>query len=163
MAWIAIGLALALLGCSKSANEGNTSASAATADVQLRPGEWEVVRETTSVSAADSFFGSADKKGEKTTKRECITPEQAAQPVKTMQGQDQAQCDYNDFTFATGRIAGTISCGSAGPGKITISVNGQYDEQSYAHTDTLTNKHESGDTVVEYHVTGRRLGECTGP
>jgi hypothetical protein len=158
--WVAAALVLALAACGKSGNQDNGSASAA-ADVQLQPGEWEMVRETVDVRDPDTFFPPAEKKGEKTTKRYCLTPEQAAQPVKMLEAEDKGLCDYKDYSFANGRMGGTITCGTpAWPGKITISSDGQYDGQSYAHTDTVTNRHQSGATVVEYRVAGHRVGDC---
>src|SRR5437588_164928 len=117
---IAVSLVAALAACGKSGGQGNGSQSAAggnpvatASDIQIQPGEWEVAYETTDISGPALPPGyAAAMKGHKVTRRDCITPEQAAQPMKKMmEAQQKGECDYKGFSIANGHIQGTVTCG----------------------------------------------------
>jgi hypothetical protein len=170
---IAVSLVAALAACGKSGDQGNgkqsaTGSSAAatgSGPIQIQPGEWEMTYETVNVSGAGLPPGYlAAMKGHKVTRRDCITPEQAAQPMaKMMDAQQKGQCDYKGFSIANGHIQGTVSCGSGGktPGKMTMTMNGQYDGQSYAYTSSMTNEGQGMNMTIESRSTAHRIGECT--
>jgi hypothetical protein len=169
---VAGSLVVALAACNKSgqqnaANGGNsaagTSAPAAIASgaTTVQPGLWEVSYEANVTGANLPPAYAAAMKGHKDTKRDCITPEEAAQPVNMMKDKDAA-CDYSGFSFGNGRIQGTITCGDKGKGggKTSMTMNGQYDAQNYAYTSTMSSNAGGMNMTVETKAIGHRIGEC---
>jgi hypothetical protein len=179
---IAITLAVALGACGKSGQQagGNGSASgtagsapsagtapsiAASGASQLQPGLWEMTYETTNVTGAGLPPGYvAAMKGHKVTRRDCITPEQAANPMgKMMQAQEKGECDFKGFSIAGGRIQGTITCGG-GAGKsahkTTIAMNGQFDGQNYAYTSRMSSEGQGMNMTIESQSAAHRVGDC---
>ena len=165
--WMAASLVVALAACGKSANQGNQSgtapAAAAAADVQMQPGEWEMVVETVNVSGTALPPNYAEAmKGHKVTRRHCITPEEAAHPMrKMMESQQKGQCDFKGLTIANGQIQGSATCGGGNrPGKMTMSMNGQFDAQSFAYTSKISNEGPGMTITIESRAAGHRVGEC---
>src|SRR3954447_2535291 len=126
---IAGSLVLALAACNKSGQQnaanggaggnGSTASTAAPAAASgatmVQPGLWEVSYEANISGANLPPAYAAAMKGHKETKRDCITPEEAAKPVNMMKDKNAA-CDYSGFTFGNGRIQGTITCADKGKG-----------------------------------------------
>lgn len=164
--WVATGLVVALAACGKAGNQGNQSTGAgpaAAAAVQIQPGEWEMAYETVNVSGAGLPPAvAAAMKGHKATRRYCITPEEAARPMrKMMESQQKGECDYKNFSIANGQIQGTVTCGGGGrPGKMTMSMNGQYGGQSYAYTSTMTSEGQGMNMTIESRTVAHRVGDC---
>jgi hypothetical protein len=166
---IAGSLVLALAACNKSnpqnaAGSGTGAAGSAPGAVSgaatIQPGLWEVSIETNISGANLPPAYAAAMKGHKTTRRDCITPEEAARPVNMMKDKDAA-CDYSGFTFGGGRIQGTITCGGKGAaGKTSMTMNGQYDAQNYAYTSTMTNQAQGMNMTAETKAIGHRVGDC---
>ena len=168
-ACVAIGLVLALAACGKSADRngtkgggGSAAAGAASGAVSIQPGEWEMTYETVNVTGAGLPPAyAAQMKGHKVTSRNCITPEEAARPMKMMETQKDGNCNYSGFSIAGGRIQGTISCGGGKtPGKMTMTMNGQYDAQNYAYTSSMTNEGQGMNMTIESRAAAHRVGEC---
>jgi hypothetical protein len=102
-------------------------------------------------------------KGHKVTKRNCLTPEEAANPMgKIVEAQKDGRCDYSGFNIANGRIQGTITCGGGAkaPGKMTMTMNGQYDGQNYAYTSSMTNAGQGVNMTIESRSVAHRVGDC---
>ena len=166
---IAGSLVLALAACNKSGQQnaaaggsGGGSAPAATASgaATIQPGLWEVSYEANMSGANLPPAAAAAMKGHKDTKRDCITPEEAAQPVNMMKDKNAA-CDYSHFSFGNGRIEGTITCGGKGAaGQTSMTMNGQYDAQNYAYTSTMTSAGQGMNMTVETKAIGHRVGDC---
>ena len=167
---IAGSLVLVLAACNKSGDQnaaaggtGGGSAPAATASsgaATVQPGLWEVSVEANVSGANLPPALAAAMKSHKTTRRDCITPEEAARPVNMVKDKNAA-CDYSHFSFGGGRIQGTITCGGKGAaGQTTMTMNGQYDAQNYAYTSTMTNSGQGMNMTVETKAIGHRVGEC---
>jgi hypothetical protein len=167
----ATGLVLALVACNKSGDQSAANGSAAGAGsapsatapaaargATIRPGLWEVSYEANVSGANLPPAYAAAMKGHKDTKRDCITPEEAAEPVHMMKDKDSA-CDYSGFSFRDGRIQGTIVCGGKAA-KTSMTMNGQYDAQNYAYTSTMTNQTQGMTMTIETKAIGHRVGEC---
>jgi len=170
---LAIGLVVALAACGKSGGQnssggstapagGSTAPAGGSAAVSIQPGEWEMTYETVDIDAPGMPPAyAAQMKGHKVTRRDCITPEEAARPLTKMMENKDNRCDYSGFTFGGGHIQGTISCGGGkSPGKVTMTTSGQYDGQTYAYTSNMTMTGPRGDMKVESRATGHRVGEC---
>jgi hypothetical protein len=166
---VAIGLVLALAACGKSGDRngsksggGSAAAGGASGPVSIQPGEWEMTYETVNVTGAGLPPAyAATMKGHKVTKRDCITPEEAARPMKMMETQKDGNCNYSGFNIANGRIQGTISCGGGKtPAKMTMTMNGQYDGQNYAYTSTMTTEGQGMNMTIESRAAAHRVGEC---
>ena len=125
----------------------------------LQPGLWEVSSEANVTGANLPPAYAAMLKGHKTTRRDCITPEEAAQPVKLVK-EKNAACDYSGFTFANGRVQGTITCSGKGGSKMNMTMNGQYDAQNYAYTNTMTSQQQGMNMTIETKAIGHRVGDC---
>ena len=170
---IAGSLVLALAACNKSgqqnaANGGaNGSASsteapaAASGATMVQPGLWEVSYEANVSGANLPPAYAAAMKSHKETKRDCITPEEAAKPINMMKSSKDDSCDYSKFTLANGRMQGTITCGDkGGKGQASMTMNGQYDAQNYAYTSTMTSNAGGMNMTIETKAIGHRVGEC---
>jgi hypothetical protein len=165
---VAMGLVLALGACGKAGNGskaggGGSSILGGSGAATIQPGLWEMSAES-NVSGAGLPPGYAQMmKGHKDTKRDCITPEEAASPAKMMKSGKDGNCDYSGFSFGNGHIQGTITCGG-GPGKTggkaTMTMNGQYDAQNYAYTSTMTSEGQGMNMTIETKAVAHRVGDC---
>jgi Protein of unknown function (DUF3617) len=165
---IGAGLVLALAGCgsdTKAEGEagGDSAPTAAASDaMQVQPGEWEVTSETVNIDSPNMppQVAEAMKKsiGQKTTSRQCITPEEAA-GGDFVSPDPEAQCTKQGFSFAGGRIQGTMSC-TGEDGKATVTLNGRHSGTSYDMSARITSENQAGSMTMETRNTGRRIGEC---
>lgn len=164
-------LVLALAACNKSGQQnaagggtggGSAPTAAPSGAATIQPGLWEVSVEAnvTGTNLPPAYV--AAMKGHKTTRRDCITPEEAARPVNMMQDKEKnSSCDYSHFSFGGGTIHGTITCGGKdGHGQMSMTMNGQYDAQNYAYTSTMTGGEGAMRGTFETKAIGHRVGEC---
>jgi len=173
MILIAGSLVLALAACNKSGQQnasaggsgggGSSAPSILSGASQMQPGLWEMSYETTNVTGAGipaAYL--AQMKGHKETRRDCITPEQAAHPMaKMVEAQQKGQCNFSGFSIAGGRIQGTVTCGdSKTPGKMTMTMNGQYDATNYAYTNRMTTEGRGMNMTIESQAVAHRVGDC---
>jgi hypothetical protein len=166
---IGAGLLLALAGCGGSDKEGDAGAGNATETAsasgggaaQIQPGEWEVTMETLNIEAPNMPPEAAAmmKKtmGEKNTSRQCITAEEAS--GEFIAENQEANCTREGFSFAGGRIQGTMTC-TGEDGKATITLAGQHSGTSYDMTSKIRSENQAGSMTIETRNTGRRIGEC---
>ncbi|MDB5693975.1 MAG: hypothetical protein JWO81_3038 [Alphaproteobacteria bacterium] len=167
---VAIGLALALVACGKSGGQNGAKGAAGSAApagvsgaVNIQPGEWETISEVTNVNGAGLPPAyAATMKGQKSTRRSCITPEEAARPMgKMMEAQKNNACNYSNFSIAGGHIQGSISCGGGKTAsKMTMTMNGQYDAQNYTYTSSMTNEGQGMNMTIETRAAAHRVGDC---
>jgi hypothetical protein len=161
---IALGLVVALAACGKSGQHNGATGGGSSA-VQMQPGEWELTFETVNVTGTGLPPAyAAAMKAHKITKRDCLTPEEAANPMgKIVEAQKNGQCDYSGFSIANGRIQGTITCGGGpgkAPGKMTMTMNGQYDGQNYAYTSSMTSAGQGMNMTIDSRSVAHRVGDC---
>ncbi|MBV8686423.1 MAG: DUF3617 domain-containing protein [Alphaproteobacteria bacterium] len=169
----ALGLVM-LAGCGKSGDGGaggnaaaarqSGGAPAASAGAagaaQIDPGEWEVAFETTDVSGSGLPPAAiAAMRGQKETRRECITPEEARKPIK-MNGEENKDCDYSKFSMGGGRMSGTITCGNAKTARVALTMNGTFSARSYDYAASMTTEARGVNMTMGMKATGRRVGDC---
>jgi hypothetical protein len=167
---IGAGLLLALAGCggSDTKAEGETggdatetAAASGGGAAQIQPGEWEVTMETLEIDAPNMPPEAAAmmkaSMGEKTTTRQCITPEEATGDFTAPD--QEANCTKQGFSFAGGRIQGAMTCTSE-DGKVTIAMDGTHSGTSYDLTSKMTSENQAGSMTIATRNTGRRLGDC---
>lgn len=165
-------VALALAGCGRQDQPRGQEMSAEEvadqlSEMKIEPGEWVATNEIVSVSApgvpADAL---GQMVGRETTVRNCITPEQAARPdANFLAVQENSNCTYEDWSMDDGRMAGTMTCtGGQMPGTIVMTMDGTYDDTSYAmDMDMETSGLPGGLTMtIKARTTGKRVGECVG-
>ncbi|MDP8912017.1 MAG: DUF3617 domain-containing protein [Pseudomonadota bacterium] len=141
------------------------------ASIRIEPGQWEVTTEI--ISASGSGFPRQmleAMRGQQSTRRHCITPEQAARPDGNfLANQENSNCTYRDFSMRGGRISGTMTCRGGtdeGSGEVTTEMRGSYRPESYDMTMQMRMAMQmpgmSGSETlqVETRATGRRIGEC---
>jgi hypothetical protein len=176
-----LGLALALGACGKSGNSasGNAAAAgnaaeptataqsgaaAAAGNIQLNPGEWETTSEMQMAGlgnvppeAAQAMKGLS----RKTTTRHCLTPERARNPGGEMfSGKQQEGCSKQGFTFAGGRVQGSMTCKDPRGMSSTVTMDGQYGGDNFDVTMKMTASGEGRNMTWSAHTIGRRVGAC---
>ena len=163
--------ALAACGGGEKAGDGaaNDSAAvgsseAASSEMKLEPGQWEVTVETLGMEAPGMPpEAAAAMGGQKVTASNCLTAQEAERPSADLfTGQEKSNCTSNGFSTAGGRIKGSMTCtgGDDMPGTATIEMSGTYGPQSYDISQTMTSRSEGAEVRIKSRMTGRRVGEC---
>ena len=160
---------LALAGCGSEAPDGRAMSADEVADrisqVKIKPGQWEATSEIVSATAPNLPAEALRQMvGQKTTIRNCVTPEQAARPsADFLAVQKNSHCTYQDWSMDDGRMAGTMTCQSGPmPGKMVMKLDGRYGEESY---DLAMDMESSGlpdgmTMTIKARTTGKRVGDC---
>ena len=148
----------------KAAKQAPAEGSDELAGLKLRAGQWEATQEFLSASAPGMPPEMVKQMvGRKTSATSCITPEDAENPnANFLSGQKGSDCTHEDFSMASGRIAGTMTCsGRDLPGKMVMKVTGDYSPLAYVmNMDTTIAMAPGVEMVVKARTTGRRIGEC---
>jgi hypothetical protein len=179
---IGLGLALTLGACGKSGSQaagnaaaGNAAAPSASAsaaapsgaaagNIQLNPGEWETTSQmqmeglgNLPPQAAQAMKGLS----RTTTTRHCLTPERARNPGGEMfSGKQQEGCSKQGFTFAGGRVQGSMTCKDPRGMASTVTMDGQYGGDNFDVTMKMTASGEGRNMTWSAHTIGRRIGAC---
>lgn len=159
-------LILALAGCGEQ-KKGNMSAEQVAdelAGMKINPGQWEATNEILSVSAPGMPKNVVQQMLRKTIVRNCITPEQAANPdANFLAAQKDSNCTYQDWSMSGGKMSGIMTCGGEGmPGQMKMNMQGRYGATSYAMDMSMETAGMPGgmNMTVKSRTTGRRVGEC---
>lgn len=170
-AWAAAFL-LAAPGCGGGDEEAGANAAtdrnavaADLAQVQVRPGLWEVSSELLSASQPGMPVELAERmKGPRGAVRHCITPAQAARPdAAFLAGRRSGQCSYSDFAMRGGRIAGTMACRSFDGAETRARMSGIYAPDRFEMRMDMETPGFGGATLaVVVRQSGRHVGECPG-
>ena len=183
IAILAAGCALLALGaCGKGEEEaaGGASGEAQTAQevasemkkISIQPGEWESTTEVVDVRMDNPPPGMPNgmldmMKGRKTSTKNCITPEQAANPeAEFLASQKNDQCTYKGFQMTGGVIKGTVSCPSGDGGTADVAMTGSYTPASYVMEMEMNAANLGGPSAagmamwMKMRTTGKRIGEC---
>ena len=140
--------------------------------VSLMPGEWESTSEVIDVQIEGGPEGMpagiADMmKGRKTVTKNCITPEQAANPsAEFLTTQKDNKCTYSDFAMKGGTMTGKVSCPAGDSGKADMAMKGSYTPDSYDMTMNMNAAGMGGGApagmtmVMTVRTSGKRIGEC---
>ena len=159
---------LALAACGSKSDGNSTKASGGGGllggPVQLQPGEWETTMQVVDFKAPNMPAGIAERmKQQPTTKRDCMTEEEAKgpKPESFAPQQNGMGCKQEDFVWGNGRIHGKTTCeGANGSGKMAMTMDGTYTPTTIdigLKNETETN-HVA--TSMEMRITGHRVGEC---
>jgi hypothetical protein len=184
--WVGLGLALALGACGKSGGQasgngaaaGNAAAPAANAsaeaqsgspaaaagNIHLNPGEWETTAEINFGGLGNMPPQAAQAMkalNRKVTSRQCLTPEKAQRPTGDLfAGKHQEGCTREGFTFAGGRVKGTMTCRDPRGMATTMTMDGQYGGDSFDVTMKVAASGEGRTMTWSSHSVGRRIGAC---
>lgn len=90
---------------------------------------------------------------------QCVTREQAANPMNTLPGGPDAQqgCRMHDYKVDGRMVTWTIDCDGPPP----ATTQGEYVYQSDSYVGVM--RMQRSGQVITTRVNGRRVGECVGP
>lgn len=143
--------------------------------VTLQPGQWEMTTTMTNIEVpgapeAVAAQMRAAMASQARTQNECITPEEAANPVGAMMnpGGNTQGCTFSEQTFAGGVMRMAASCPAPqGGGSMRTSLNGTYtattmEGQISAEVDAGANTPAGMPRNIRMSgtFTGRRTGDC---
>jgi Protein of unknown function (DUF3617) len=148
---------------------------ATTAAQALSPGEWSTSTQITAVDMpgapenAKTMLAAITKAmvGKTTVTENCVTPEQAKKPDASMfAGANSGSCTFEKFSMSGGKMDAVMACAQPGaPGKMKMTMNGQYGGDSYALTSQILMSGGTGPNAgtgisVTATNTGKRTGDC---
>jgi hypothetical protein len=151
-------------GCSKGA-------------AQRQPGEWETVTTVKSIDipgAPPQVLAQVRAQvGQATTQRECLTAEQARDPMaqmRRMMSQGNAgNCNFTDQVFAGGTIRIRGTCSPAGS-TAQVSLDGTFTETTLEANLTMNAQGAANPAMpgvtgmnMAAEMRSRRIGDCTSP
>jgi hypothetical protein len=144
----------------------------------IQAGEWEMKTKLTAVDAPGAppqmVAAMRGQLGQERTTRSCITPEQAANPMRDVrQAMTQvpagANCTTDEDRFAGGVIRLHVTCRATGgqQGQATITMDGSFSETTLQASTTM-NAQGAGiggapqSMNMTSEVRGIRIGDCPG-
>jgi len=138
--------------------------TAAAAQAQVQPGQWETVVTVKSVEVPGAPPQMAEMMrqrmgGAPARSRYCLTPAQAAKGPQEMLKQNPS-CKFTKYTMTGGVIATEMSCAQGG-GTMTARANGSYTANSFSVTSSVVMTGNMSMRMTSTN-TGRRLGPCVG-
>ena len=151
---------LALTSCGGESTGAN--GNAASANVQLEAGAWEVTEHTLDMSAPGMPEGADEMmKPGPVTVATCITAEQAQKPgPDVFLGEMDAGCRQQGFKAAGGEVSGTLTCGADGAGKVVTKLDGSFDASGFDVHTQATEDQQGTPMTIKRRFSGRRLGDC---
>jgi hypothetical protein len=145
---------------------------------QRQPGMWETKAKVTQLQitgAPPEMQARANAQiGQERTSSECLTAEQARDPLAQMrqmmsQQGATANCRFSDQVFAGGTIRIRASCPAAGGGSADIAVEGTFTETTMTATMTMNAQGPADPSAggatgmrMTAETSGRRTGDCPG-
>lgn len=170
--------AVLLAGCNKGVELKNASVedvAKATKDAHfITPGKWSTTSEILAINM-DGMPGEAKAMadamsktmvGRKTVFDSCVTEEEAKKPAaKMFAGGDKGNCVYDKFSMSGGRLSAVMSCKRPdGQGAMTMTMDGDYGDQSYAVNVEMKMAGGpgpmGGGMTMKARNSGKRVGEC---
>jgi hypothetical protein len=158
-------------GCSKGGPGGGSGAA------QRQPGQWESVTTIKSIDipgAPPQVLAQVRAQvGQAQTTRECLTADQARDPLAQMrrmlsQG-NSGNCNFTDQVFAGGTIRIRGTCNPAAGGTAQVSLEGTFTETTLEANMTMNAQGPAGAAMpgvtsmnMAAEVRGRRVGDCAG-
>lgn len=155
------------------------AASCARPPDYIQPGEWELRTTLTDFDApgappATTAYAREELNQERTM-RACITPEQAANPLRDARGglgliPASATCTTGEDSFSGGVIRVRLSCrgnGELQQGEATITSDGSFSETTIRTTSTITAQGTDPSGAqrmmrINTRMRGIRIGDCPG-
>jgi hypothetical protein len=170
--WIGIAAALTLAACSSGgggddankAADGNGAAAAeggGGSAATMQPGQWEITTNVTRIAIPGMPAGMTPPMPPPTTVRNCLTPEQAAQPgagFVTGSGETEG-CTYQSNSVSGGRIQAVVQC-TTPAGNMRSTINGQFTATSFEVNQQVQTSAQGQTMDMESRTTGRRVGDC---
>ena len=103
--------------------------------------------------------------GQKNSFESCMTPEQAAKPPSDFftNNNQTTNCTTESFAMAGGKLDATMICEDKNtPGKMRMTIKGDYQPTSYTATMTMVTDGapNGGEMKITATTTGERIGEC---
>lgn len=145
---------------------------------QRQPGLWETKAKITQLQitgGAPEFQARANAQvGQERTASECLTAEQARDPLAQMRAMmaqqgPTANCTFSDQVFTGGVINVRGRCPAAGGGSAEIALTGTFTETTMTATMNVTASGAPDPAMggatgmrITLDTTGRRTGECAG-
>ena len=144
---------------------------------QRQPGQWESTAKVTAIQltgAPPEIQARANSQvGQTRTGSECLTPEQARDPLAQMrrlmaQQGPTANCTFSDQVFSGGTIRIHGTCPAAGGGSAEIALDGTFTATTMQATMTVNAQGPASAAMpgvtgmrITAEMNGRRTGECT--
>ena len=128
----------------------------AQAVVPIRPGLWEITVRMTSMTGMPPQM--AGMMGRPQTIRNCLTPAQASQGVRSvLQGESKGKCSFTKFRASGGTYSHEMVC--TGQGRMVMTASGTYTPTSYTGSSRMVMN--GGQMVITGNASGRLVGPCT--
>lgn len=92
----------------------------------------------------------------------CLTKAQAERPNGGFFGQDKANCRYDHFTMAGGKIDAAMKCGT-GTAMHAMTMTGTYSRDAYQMQMTVAGGGDAGDAgamSMKMAMSAKRTGDC---
>ena len=127
----------------------------AQAVIPIRPGMWEItVRMTSMTGMPPQMKGIM---GRPQTIRNCVTPEQAREGVRSvLQRESKGKCNFTRFRASGGTYSHEMVC--TGQGKMVMTASGTYSPTSYTGSSRMVMN--GGQMVITGSASGRHIGPC---
>jgi hypothetical protein len=127
----------------------------AQAVMPIRPGMWEItVRMTSMTGMPPQMQGIM---GRPQTIRNCVTPEQARQGVRSvLQRESKGKCSFAKFRASGGTYSHEMVC--TGQGRMVMTASGTYSPTSYTGSSRMVMN--GGQMVITGNAAGRLVGPC---
>ncbi|HKX93049.1 MAG TPA: DUF3617 domain-containing protein [Sphingomicrobium sp.] len=173
-AMILFAFAAALVGCDRAPeiHETNVSVEDVAAQVggaTINPGRWEskVMIDDVDIpgmpAATKERMKGAMTRQQNVTFDYCVSPDEAKRPgEKFFTGNDRANCRFERFDMAGGKIDAVMRCDAGQGGTMTMTRTGTYSADSYAASVAMNISGPGGGMSMKGRAEGRRVGPCTG-
>jgi hypothetical protein len=143
---------------------------------RIQHGRWDLEVVTTEIDApglpAEAQQQARAALNQPQTNRECVTPDEAANPLSEIReqltGSQGMTCQTSDDNFSGGVIRFRASCRSSngGPGQVQVAIEGRYEAitllANVSVNAEVPNPNGSGTMTLRTRGTlrGRRVGDC---
>lgn len=156
-------------GCSQGGGNGAA---------QRQPGEWESITTIKSIdipgAPPEVQARIRSQVGVAQTTRECLTAEQARDPLGQMRQMvsrgNSGNCTFSDQVFAGGTIHVRGTCNPAAGGTAEVTLEGTFTDTTLQANMNMNAQGPAGAAMpgvtsmrVAAEVRGRRIGDCTSP
>ena len=162
--------ALLLVACGGQGGNEQADAKGGGSAVALQPGQWETTIQFSEIDVpgVDAAIANQMRQmmGQPQTNRDCMTPEDAANPARNIaSGETGQNCEYSESTFSGGTIRVRGTCRPAAGGTSQMSMEGSYTATSMQARITTEQQGgpgaPAGQSVrMSGNLSARRVGEC---
>ncbi len=173
---ILLAVSIAAISVTAACNRGGGGGGDGSA--QRQPGQWESVTTIKSIdipgAPPEMQARIRSQVGQAQTQRECLTAEQARDPMAQMrrmlsQGNNTGNCNFTDQVFSGGTIRIRGNCSPPGGGTAQVSLEGSFTGTTLEANLTMNAQGPAsaampGVTSVNMaaEVRSRRIGDCPG-